>query len=145
MRWKYPREGDTRTRRIFAWLPKRHGGVAYWLCRLEVEEKYWVSHLNPFPRWWVLVGARPVAEKPSGEPEAHRDIVEDFKDALRASAQLEEAIGQAGGGMSDERELLMDSARAMAAIAQNEGVDPAVRVEATSALARLAERMERWA
>ena len=46
-----------------------------------------------YPR--LLTAARRVAERPSGEPEAHRNIVEDFKGALHASAQMDQAIGQA--------------------------------------------------
>lgn len=40
MRWKYPQDGDERTRDKFCWWPIGHNGIFYWLETVKLYERY---------------------------------------------------------------------------------------------------------
>lgn len=62
MRWKgaaykkQPREGDTRTRVKFLWLPTYFGGYGYWLEKVRMIETYRIfrGHMEGPTPWWEL-------------------------------------------------------------------------------------------
>jgi len=65
MRWKTaraprPKEGDTRNRCVFAWMPVEIEGVAIWLEYYAVTERYegWRESMVPGeedPPCWVVI------------------------------------------------------------------------------------------
>jgi hypothetical protein len=56
MKWKVnkqplPKDGDIRTKRVFAWKKTRVGEYYVWLETYEVTEKYFVSCGGNMSRW----------------------------------------------------------------------------------------------
>ena len=59
MKWKVqepkpPKNGDTRTRRVFAWKKTRVGDYCVWLETYQITEKYFVSAGGKHA-WWSEV------------------------------------------------------------------------------------------
>lgn len=55
---QWPREGDTRTRKVFAWLPAWcSDGTVRWLERIEITEQY-SSGLYPLHASWERTNQR---------------------------------------------------------------------------------------
>lgn len=58
MRWTakpYPKVGDMRIRRFFAWRPFHCGNEVRWLERVCLVEEYTKHELDFWP-WWTIVG-----------------------------------------------------------------------------------------
>jgi hypothetical protein len=56
MKWKVqepkpPKNGDTRTRRVFAWKKTKVGDYCVWLETYQITEKYFVS-AGGNQAWW---------------------------------------------------------------------------------------------
>ena len=59
MKWKVqesktPKNGETRTRRVFAWKKTRVGDYYVWLETYQITEKYFVS-VGGNQAWWYEI------------------------------------------------------------------------------------------
>ena len=53
MKWKLPRDRETRTFKKFLWLPKEAGGEVRWLCVAKFEAEYSALYGSWLPARWL--------------------------------------------------------------------------------------------